>query len=244
MYRLVKSFVLSLLAAPEKPPDTPPGATEETETFRASKKYLGYQLFVRLVIPVFMVAIAAFGLVAANNGIFAPESKLAFTLFGAIGLVSGLGNYILARVDYDMRYYVVTDRSLRIREGAWQIDESTFTFANVQNLSIKQGPIANMLGIADLVVHTAGGGDEGAFANSSDRATNGQRNVLRGIENAQQVRDQIQRRVKEYRDAGLGDENEDLRRPDETPDVRRFSDRTVGLLRDIRDEVVELGDVL
>ncbi len=33
-------------------------------------------------------------------------------------VLASVVKYYLIRIDYDMRYYVVTDRSLRIREGA------------------------------------------------------------------------------------------------------------------------------
>ena len=36
--------------------------------------------------------------------------------------------WFLLRVDYDLRYYVVTDRSLRVREGAWNVREMTITY--------------------------------------------------------------------------------------------------------------------
>ena len=62
------------------------------------------------------------------------------------------------KLDYDYHHYVITDRSLRIRAGVWHVHEMTMTFANVQNISIRQGPLQRLLGIADLVVQTAGGG--------------------------------------------------------------------------------------
>ena len=63
----------------------------------------------------------------------------------------------MLRLDYEMRWYKVTDRSLRIREGVWRMREMTMMFDNIQNISITQGPIQRMLNIADLKVQTAGG---------------------------------------------------------------------------------------
>ena len=37
--------------------------------------------------------------------------------------------YFLIHLDYDLRYYVVTDRSARVREGAWTVHELTLSYA-------------------------------------------------------------------------------------------------------------------
>ncbi|HET7537279.1 MAG TPA: hypothetical protein VFJ90_12545, partial [Candidatus Didemnitutus sp.] len=39
--------------------------------------------------------------------------------------------YAVRRLDYEMRWYMVTDRSLRIRHGVWRVSESTMSFANI-----------------------------------------------------------------------------------------------------------------
>ena len=67
-------------------------------------------------------------------------------------------SFLLLRLDWKLRWYLVTDRSLRIREGIRRVREMTLTFANVQNLQIQQGPIERILGISNLQVTTAGGG--------------------------------------------------------------------------------------
>ena len=40
-----------------------------------------------------------------------------------------------------MRYYIVTDRSQRVRQGAWLLREMTITHANLQNHRLVQGPV-------------------------------------------------------------------------------------------------------
>ena len=40
----------------------------------------------------------------------------------------------------------------------FKVQEKTMTFSNVQNVSIRQGPMQRLFGIADLEVRTAGGG--------------------------------------------------------------------------------------
>ena len=65
---------------------------------------------------------------------------------------------------YDTTWYVLTNRSLRIRRGIWMIHETTITYENVQNVSVNQGPLQRIFGIADVLVQTAGGGGECAAA--------------------------------------------------------------------------------
>src|SRR5690606_32615242 len=64
----------------------------------------------------------------------------------------------MLRLDFEQRWYLVSDRSLRTREGLMELHERTLTFANIQNVSIMQGPLQRLLGIADIEIRTAGGG--------------------------------------------------------------------------------------
>jgi len=127
----------------------------------------------------------------------------------------GLGTFLLqvpfslavARLDYEMRWYIVTDRSLRIREGIFGVREMTLTFANVQNIAIHQGPLQRLLGIADVVVRTAGGGagDEQSHGNAGSAGSSMHIGKLRAVDNAEAVRDLVLERLRRFRDAGLGD---------------------------------------
>jgi len=148
----------------------------------------------------------------------------------AIALLLLLGRYFLLRLDYDMRYYLVTDRCLRIRHGALVIQESTFTFANVQNVTVHQGPIDRLLGIANLRIDTAGGG----HATDKQNPFISHRGLLAGIDNAESVRDQILGLLKAYRDAGLGD-HEDKSHP--LGSSQALSAAAIERLREIRDEI-------
>ena len=88
----------------------------------------------------------------ANGTFFLSPDRL-FALFH---LVESLGlllfvlqlpvTLMLVRLDYELRWYIVTDRSLRIREGIVRINELTLAFANVQDVSIQQNPIQRLLG--------------------------------------------------------------------------------------------------
>ncbi len=140
------------------------------------------------------------------------------------------------RLNYEMRWYIVTDRSLRLREGILRVREMTLTFANVQNIAIRQGPLQRLLGIADVVVRTAGGGGS-TDAHSHESHAAGQSmhtGILRAVDNAGQVRDMILDRLRRLRDGGLGD-------PDDPrhPVSERAPGRSAELARDAARELLE-----
>ena len=114
--------------------------------------------------------------------------------------------YTLVRLDYEMRWYIVTDRSLRIREGITSLRESTMTFANIQNLAIEQGPVQRLLGISDLKVRTAGGGSKGEeFADEAEKAKAMHIGYFRGVDNGPELRDAILAELQRLKDGGLDD---------------------------------------
>jgi uncharacterized membrane protein YdbT with pleckstrin-like domain len=128
--------------------------------------------------------------------------------------------YALVRLDYELRWYIVTDRSLRIREGIARVREMTMTFANIQNVTIRQGPLQRLLGIADVRVRTAGGGageSEGEHGQGKDERTSMHIGYFRGVDNAQEIRELIFDRLRRLRSAGLGDPD-DLRESHEPRD--------------------------
>ena len=113
--------------------------------------------------------------------------------------------YALVRLDYELRWYIVTDRSLRIRSGLTTVRESTMSFANVQQVVVTQGPVQRLLGVADVRVQSAGGGGTEATAKTGESLHTG---VFQGVDNAHEIRDLIQERLRLFRHAGLGDPDE------------------------------------
>jgi len=75
--------------------------------------------------------------------------------------------YFLQRLNYEMRWYIVTDRSLRIRSGVVRVREMTMTFANVQGIRLNANPIEGLLGLANVEVQSAGGGGSQAHGTPS-----------------------------------------------------------------------------
>lgn len=115
---------------------------------------------------------------------------------------------LAVRIDYAQRWYMVTDRSLRLRWGVVRIQETTMSFANLQQVSVHQGPLQRLLKIADVEVRSAGGGS-GEEEHGGDSM---HRSVFHAVENASEIRDLILGRLQRFRQAGLGepDEGKDL----------------------------------
>lgn len=112
--------------------------------------------------------------------------------------------YAVRRLDYEMRWYLVTDRSLRLREGVWSVQETTMSFANLQEVVLSQGPVQRLLGLGDVQVKSAGGGG----AAHHPRPGQGQdlhTGRFHCVTNAPEIRDLILERLRRFRDAGLGD---------------------------------------
>ena len=124
--------------------------------------------------------------------------------------------YAVRRLDYEMRWYMVTDRSLRIRTGVGNVQEITMSFANLQQVEVSQGPLQRALGLADLKVQSAGGGHVApGRPQHQDSLHIG---YFHGVENATEIRDLIQERLRRFRDSGLGDPEEIGRRVPSPPE--------------------------
>ena len=161
MYERVKSTLLWLLKVPPEPHD-PMGDVHSLRVFRAAPGYLRY---ITIAWVLWELAILLCGLLVFIPLVFAAATGLAAILVTALGLLAALlflgqagVSFFSLRLNYEMRWYKVTDRSLRIRAGVWNVQEMTMTFANVQNITISQGPLERLFGISDVKVDTAGGG--------------------------------------------------------------------------------------
>jgi membrane protein YdbS with pleckstrin-like domain len=215
----LKRLMLRLLRVPPEP-HLPAGAADTARVFRASKRYLQLKLLNWGVGQFFTLV----GLVAALVALhFVAEGTLEvfekvphkaiilrfagwFEVIGVIGFLVQLPlSLVPVILDWEMRWYIVTDRSLRIREGVWRVSEMTLTFANVQEVSIRQGPIERLFGIANLRVRTAGGGGQINPQHPQSEEKSGHIGYFRGVDNAPAIRDLILERLKRLRDAGLGD---------------------------------------
>lgn len=195
---------------PEPPPGSPP------LVFRAAPNFLKLRLFqwaLTQLLAVIGLAWAIYFLSwITQSGAPRPVVWLLriVEMFGiaavAFRFVFG---WILVHLDYELRWYMLSDRAIRIREGITTVREKTMALANIQNISIKQGPLQRFLGIADVEVKTAGGGG-GAGDSHKKGALAEPMHVgyFRGVDNAEEIRDLVREGVRRQRDAGLGDPDE------------------------------------
>lgn len=234
MIDLLVAILGPLLKVSPAPPPVPEGATG-VRVFRSSARFLSYRFLlawitlVPIATPVILVAVVL--QIAASRGeapqwlaIGLPAFYASLVLFFfALALVS-------IRLDYEFHCYVATDRSLRIRQGIWEQVEATLTYANVQNVRVIQGPLERFFGIASVVVDTAGGGSK----QGQERASRG---IIRGVEDAAELRDRIMDRMKASKTSGLGD-------PDDPEHGHAPGDDSlpIDLLRAVRDEARLLAD--
>jgi membrane protein YdbS with pleckstrin-like domain len=236
VYSPIRNLLLRMLRVPSTPPEPPPGSDTFVRTFRASRRFLQYRLV--LVYTGALVALLA-EFLPLTAGFFTPH-PIAWIIAGFVAVMAGLAlffGYFVIRLEYEMRHYILTDRSLRIRQGAWIVRESTLTFANVQNIRIVRGPLQQLFGIADVIVDTAGGGS-GIKEQNGEMSAGQHRGAIRGIENAPEVRDLILRLLKQYKDAGLGDPEDHRRQA--APAEPQKEER----LREILDEIRGLRTAL
>ena len=201
-----RKLLLELLKVPPEP-QPPPGSQESLRVFRAAPAYYRYSLVKwglaqasalgGLLFSFGFISFAAIDFLQELDFIAALEIVfLPFLLFQAIATLA------LVRLRYELRWYMVSDRALRIREGIFKVREQTMTIANIQNMAVHQGPIQKLFGIADLQVRTAGGGT-GEKGESGDGDPHLGR--LAGLSNANEVRDLLLESLSGHRDSGLGD---------------------------------------
>jgi membrane protein YdbS with pleckstrin-like domain len=236
MYSPLKSLVVRLLKVPSAAPVPPAGAYASVQVFRASPRYLTYRLLLVYIGSGLGLAALSIGLVASL--IFAQLVATAIvSVILLVLLTIAFTTYFVVRIDYDLRHYIVTDRSLRVREGAMIVREMTLTYANVQNLRIVQGPLQRAFKISDLLVDTAGGGATGKH----DRG-GGHQVRIAGIENAREVRDLILGYVGKFnRGSGLGDlDDVEHERTSRRATARTPSTQLLDALRAVQDSATEL----
>lgn len=218
---MVKKLLLRLMRVPPEP-HAPSGSAGSAEVFRASRRYLHLKLlrWGAGQVPTFLGLLAALAFLhLVGSGQIeildeVPHRAIILRFMGWAEVV-GIAGFLVqipvslffVLLDWEMRWYIVTDRSLRIREGVWRVNEMTMTFANVQEVSIRQGPIERLFGISNLRVRTAGGG--ASAGSGSQHGESGEKSghigYFRGVDNAPAIRDLILERLKRLRDAGLGD---------------------------------------
>jgi putative membrane protein len=168
MYKAFRNWTERVLRiAPD--PQPPPGDETSTYRFLAAPNYYLYLLVqwvlrtiiaLAVIVPMEIIPMISSATRALDRSIPQAFMFRAPMLIIAVVILQRLFALALVRLDFEKRWYLVTNRSLRVREGVVRQREMTITFANIQNISVSQGPIQRLLGIADLRVDTAGGGSQ------------------------------------------------------------------------------------
>jgi uncharacterized membrane protein YdbT with pleckstrin-like domain len=211
MYNAFRHSCERLLRIPPDP-HPPPGDEASTRIYRAAQNYYKYLVLIwgltsaATILPALFAEIAfvIIGFTESNFSFFLALIP-AFVLL--IMIFVSVFHLAVIRLKYEKRWYIITDRSLRVREGVIGVQEMTVTFANIQNISISQGPVQRLLAIADLRVDTAGGGGS---SHQQHGAPTLHTAWFRGIDNATEVRELIQQRLRQWKDTGLGDHEDSL----------------------------------
>ncbi len=217
MLEPLQKGIRRLLRVPPEP-DPPLGEPSSVRIFRAAPGFLRYKLVGWGWKQVTALIGLIIGLEFFQSGMGFVEKGpefLRWLPWGWLELIEYLAivgfvlqifySLVLVLLDFRYRWYVITDRSLRIREGLWKVQERTMTFSNVQNVTIGQGPLQRMFGIADLRVQTAGGG--GKMGDDNEQGSTDQLHIgyFRGVDNATEIRDAVLARLRRLRGSGLGD---------------------------------------
>lgn len=209
-------------------PDPPAGAADSLRVFRASNGYLRYSLLRWALGQSWAVAIVVlylwfeyqygilnfavehfgrFGMILNSTPDYVwPLVTIAETVALAFLLLRLPITFFMTLLDFRLRWYMTTDRSLRIREGLSHIREQTMMFSNIQNVAIRQGPLQRYFGISDVEVRSAGGGESPKKGQpQSDESDDMHVCYFRGVSNAAEIRDLILTHLRRIRGAGLGD---------------------------------------
>lgn len=241
MYNFIRNYLLDLLCVPHSPSVPPAGSHDSIQIFRAAPAFFKYMLFKR-ILPLLSIMIGE--IFAAIELLKIGSSPWIIALVAVLATLAACKLplfYLLTRLEYDMRFYIITDRSLRIRDGILTLREVTLTFANIQNMKIEQGPIQRLFGIYDLVVETAGGA--GVIINNENTGHSMlmHQAVFRGIGRPAELRDMIMNHLKKIGCSGLGDHDDKSILPQNQPKNKTtWTQEELQALRGIRDEVAAL----
>jgi uncharacterized membrane protein YdbT with pleckstrin-like domain len=201
----LRQWLLHVLRVPSEP--TVPTGAASVRIFRAAPAYFRYRVVLWAIAQVGALLGLIFGLVLlqqvqqtvthplAGWGLRAAE-VIAWTTF----LVQIPFSLAALRLDFDMRWYILADRSLRIREGIFSLQEKTMTFANIQQITIRQNPLQRLLGISDVQVRSAGGGSSSPGGKAAHIGEAMHEAFFRGVDNADEIRTAVRDRVRRQRD--------------------------------------------
>jgi uncharacterized membrane protein YdbT with pleckstrin-like domain len=213
---------------PNEPPTIPGGAVDTARSFRPAEGFLRYLKFYFWFALVVIDGAILIGWIAIAVAWPVAGALLAVPAL-VLAVLPDVVAYVAIHLRYDTTWYLISNRSMRIRRGIWLLHETTITYENIQNIRVSQGPIQRVFGIADVLVETAGGGSGGA---EGAQLTLMHRGLIEGVDNASEIRDLILSHLRKTRTAGLGDEM--LTRAPES-DGSSWSVEQLAILREMRE---------
>jgi len=197
LLELLKPLFVPLLKLELRPPRLPEGSSLVRE-LKPSEAWLSFRYLAVLFGLLNQVIGAGVLGVLAINGLERFGWPIALLI--ALGeLVIIAFSLVVTRVDWELRHYLVGDRSLRVSLGALNRREVTVSYANVQNLEVSQGPLERLFGFKTLTLSTAGA--------SQSKLESENLHVIRlpGLEDADAIRELMLGMLKHQKDAGLGE---------------------------------------
>ncbi|CAG1009042.1 hypothetical protein PHYC_03645 [Phycisphaerales bacterium] len=203
VYRGVWGVLTRWFRVPSRPPELPAVGGHEPVSIRPADAFLSYLKVLFVIGAIGPVLGGGAAMVAMLIAVPWVGILLAPLIIAAVGLVL-MTSWVGIHLRFDTQWYVLSDRSVRIRRGIWSIRETTITFENVQDITVLQGPLQRYFGVSDILLETAGGG--------TPRGKEGQHisphaGFLQGLANAPEIKELIAARVRASRSAGLGDEH-------------------------------------
>ncbi len=235
VYGTVWIILMALLRVPRTPPELPVAPGETVDAFHPAPGYLRYKRFrLNLLLASELLGVITAGVPVLVSALVSDArgiASLAAGITAVFWVAHAVIGHVWIRLRYDTTWYVMNQRSVRLRTGILLVVEQTFTFENVQNVKVTQGPIQRHYGIADVVLETAGGG--GATGQNAEAVQffSAHRGLLFGLDAAEQVRDLILSRIGRQVSAGLGDDGEAI------ASGRTWRPEHIRRLREIRDEL-------
>jgi membrane protein YdbS with pleckstrin-like domain len=226
IYSGIWGVLVRWFRVPEHPPTIPGAGADAAQSFRPAEGFLRYLKFYFWFALVVIDGLIFVGWIAIAVAWPLAGALLALpALFVAV--VPDVVAYIAIHLRYDTTWYVISNRSMRIRRGIWLLHETTITYENIQNIRVTQGPIQRYFGIGDVLVETAGGGAGGAEGAHLTM----HRGLVEGVDNAHEIRDLVLSHLRKTRTAGLGDE---LASGDRERTAAGLSAEQLAILREIR----------
>jgi membrane protein YdbS with pleckstrin-like domain len=225
-------LLVQCFRVPDGPPKLPSDMTGTLQVFHPSRRFLSYlKAYFWVALVLIDVAILVGWLAIYWNY---PIAGLILAIPALlIAVVPDIVAYIAIHLRYDTIWYGVSCRGLYVRRGIVVITEHTITLENLQNVTLRQGPIEQLFSIATLVVETAGA----SAGEGDDIFSVGNRTIIVGLDNADEIRKMLMQRVRSLPAAGLGDDTAGLGDDTDRSHSSGWAPTDLQLLTEIRDEI-------